>query len=135
MNPHKAAARLRIALHRSRLLQTGLLAGFWFLGEGLTRALDLPVPGGVVGMAIVLALLASGKLSMFAMRRGANWLLAEMLLFFVPACMAVLDHHELFGTLGLKLLAVIVAGTLLVMGSTAFTVDAYYRWKLRHEME
>jgi len=49
--------------------------------------------------------------------------LAEMLLFFIPAVPAVLDHQEFLGPLGLKLLAAVLAGTLLVMGGTALTVD------------
>ena len=105
---------------------------FWALGEGLARMLDLPVPGGIVGMVAVLALLASGWLRPAALRRGAYWLLAEMLLFFVPAVMAVLDHHEFLGALGFKLAAVILVGTLTVMGVTALTVDACYRWRMRH---
>ena len=129
---HPLIKRLRIAVHRSRALQIGVLVLFWALGEGLARMLDLPVPGGIVGMAAVLALLASGWLRPAALRRGAYWLLAEMLLFFVPAVMAVLDHHEFLGALGFKLAAVILVGTLTVMGVTALTVDACYRWRMRH---
>lgn len=65
------------------------------------------------------------------MRSSAGWLLAEMLLFFVPAVMAVLDHSEFMGLLGLKIAAVIVAGTVMVMGGTALAVDLCYRWRLR----
>jgi holin-like protein len=56
-----------------------------------------------------------------------------MLLFFVPAVMAVLDHHEFVGLLGLKIVAVILVGTVLVMGGTALTVDLCYRWRARRE--
>lgn len=129
---HVLFKQARIAVHRSRLLQIGVLALFWALGEGLARALDLPLPGGIVGMVAVLALLGSGWLRPAALRRGAYWLLAEMLLFFVPAVMAVLDHHEFIGSLGFKLAAVILVGTLTVMGVTALTVDACYRWRMRH---
>jgi holin-like protein len=135
MHPSRILSRLRPVLHRSRVLQIALLIGFWVLGEQLTRLSSLPVPGGVIGMAIVLALLASRRLSPFSLRRGAYWLLAEMLLFFVPAVMAILDHGELAGALGLKLLAVILPGTLLVMGGTALTVDLCYRSRARHALD
>jgi len=65
--------------------------------------------------------------------RGAGWLLAEMLLFFVPAAMIVIQNPQLFGTLGLKLLLVIVVGTVLVMAATALTIDLLFRWKQRRE--
>lgn len=122
--------RLSRTLDRSRLLQIALLCGFWALGVGLARLSGLPIPGGVFGLAILLALLASGILRPLTVRRGAAWLLAEQLLFFVPAVMALLGHHELLSGLGLKLIAVIVAGTLLVMTGTALTVELWYRWRL-----
>ncbi len=124
--------RFRYRLHHSRLLQIGLLSGFWLAGELLVRLAHLPVPGGIAGMLIVLAMLASRRLSPLSMRRGADWLLAEMLLFFVPAVLAVLDHHEFLGWMGVKLLAVILAGTVAVMSVTAIPVDLCVRLSLRH---
>ncbi|MBN8898593.1 MAG: CidA/LrgA family protein, partial [Rhodospirillales bacterium] len=96
------------------------------------RVAHLPVPGGIAGMLIVLALLASRRLSPVSMRRGADWFLAEMLLFFVPAVLAVLDHHEFLGWTGLKILAVILGDTVTVMSVTAHTADLCVRLSLRH---
>jgi holin-like protein len=123
----------RRGLRRSRFLQIALIVAFWLIGEALVRASVLPIPGGVVGLFIVYGLLASRKLSLFSIRRGANWFLAEMLLFFVPAVMAVLEHHEMLGWLGLKILAVIVLGTIVVMAVTAVTVDVLCLWSATHE--
>lgn len=132
MTAHKLTIGLRRNLHRSAPVQIGLIFGFWMAGEALVRVAGVPLPGGLVGMAIVLVLLASHRISLFSMRKGANWFLAEMLLFFVPAVLAVTNHHELFGLLGLKVLVVIVAGTLAVMSVTALTVELCYRWTSRH---
>jgi holin-like protein len=65
--------------------------------------------------------------------KGAGWLLAEMLLFFVPAAMILMQNPQMFGLLGLKLLAIIVVGTILVMAATALTIDVLFRWRQRHE--
>lgn len=119
-------------LRHSKLLQIGLLILFSLAGQKIAGALDLPIPGGIVGLVLVLGLLASGKLQVQAVRRGANWLLGEMLLFFVPAVMSLLDHHEFLGMLGLKVLATIVAGTAMVMVGTALTIDLGYRWMHRN---
>ena len=61
------------------------------------------------------------------MRLGANWFLAEMLLFFIPAVPAVMDHREFLGLMGLKILGVILGGTIAVMAVTALTTDLAYR--------
>ncbi|ENN84483.1 hypothetical protein RHSP_72268 [Rhizobium freirei PRF 81] len=115
----------------SRLAQILLLLGFWQVGEAIVRLTHLPIPGAIVGMLLVLALFASGRISMASMKRGAEWFLAEMLLFFVPAVLALLDHGEFIGIVGLKVLAVIFAGTVIVMGVTAMTIDIGYRLMMR----
>ena len=119
-------------VRHSAPLQVGLVIGYWLAGEALVRLFALPLPGGIVGLVIVLALLASRRLKTQSMRRGAQWLLADMLLFFVPAVLAVLDHHELLGLIGLKILFVILLSTVSVMIATAFTVDRCYRWRAAH---
>ncbi|MBM7044133.1 MULTISPECIES: CidA/LrgA family protein [Rhizobium] len=111
----------------SRLAQIFLLLAYWQAGEGIVRLAHLPIPGAIAGMLLVLALFASGKVSMTSMQRGAEWFLAEMLLFFVPAVLAVLDHGEFLGIVGLKVLAVIFVGTVIVMGVTAISIDFGYR--------
>lgn len=83
-------------------------------------------------MLFALVLLASGGVSVFSMKRGADWFLADMLLFFVPAVLAVLDHREFLGLLGLKILAIILVSTALVMTATAMTVDLMLRWREKH---
>jgi len=132
MTTHNLMIRFHYALHNSRLMQIATLFGFWLAGEGFVRLVGLPLPGGIVGMALVLALLLSGRISLFSMKRGAEWFLAEMLLFFVPAVLAVLEHQELLGMLGVKIMAVILVGTLTVMTVTALTVDMCYRLSVRY---
>ncbi|MCK0197142.1 CidA/LrgA family protein [Ancylobacter sp. 6x-1] len=134
LSPRRVAPVRHLA-RRARhtpLAQAGLVTGFWMAGEALVRAGGIPLPGGIVALVAVLALLASGRLSALTVRRGAHWLLADMLLFFVPAVLAVLEHPELLGLLGLKILFVILASTTAVMVVTALTVDLCSRWRARH---
>jgi holin-like protein len=127
MSPRKLILAGRRAVRGSRLSQIVLVLGFWLLGNAVARLSGLPIPGGIIGMLIVLALLASRRLSHASLRQGANWFIAEMLLFFVPAVLAVMDHREFIGLLGLKILSVILLGTLVVMAVTALVVDLGYR--------
>ena len=127
MSTQTISTRLRRFLHRNELLQLGLVVAFWVAGQSLVKLAGLPVPGGVVGMLAVLLLFATRRLSVLSIRRGAEWFISDMVLFFVPAVLAVLDHRELLGLVGLKVLAVIVGSTLAVMGVTGLTVDLCYR--------
>lgn len=131
MARHLGTTLLRIHLRRNRWVQAGLMVALWAAAQALVSRLNLPVPAGVVGLAVLLVLLASGRVPVAWFGRGSSHLLDHMLLFFVPATMALLDHRELFGTLGLEVLGVIVVGTLLVMVGTALAVEACFRWSAR----
>jgi len=90
------------------------------------------VPGGVIGMLILLALMATGRLPAARLTLGARGLLNHMLLFFVPAVITLRDHAELISPLGLKLLAVIVVGIVSVMIGTALIVECSIRLRSHH---
>jgi holin-like protein len=127
MKADRLARVLRCKLRRSRFLQILILTAVWLLGELLVRSLHLPVSGGVVGLFLLLALFATGKFKTRNLRRGAELLLSNLLLFFLPAVSAVLYHRELFGWLGIKALIVVLAGTIIVMVVTALVVEACFR--------
>lgn len=86
-----------------------------------------------IGLFVLLLAFALHWLSPSSFAQGAQWLLAEMLLFFVPAAMILLDNRQMFGWLGVKLLAVVVGGTVLVMAATALTVEWLFRRSQLHE--
>ena len=72
--------------------ELAVLIAFWWAGGWLAKAIGLPLPGGVVGLAALLLLFASGLLRPAWLQAGAGLLLAEMLLFFIPALMSLLDY-------------------------------------------
>ncbi|WP_312914790.1 CidA/LrgA family protein [Stenotrophomonas sp.] len=129
----RSRLNLKRWLRRSTWLQIGLLVAVWLLADTLMRYLGVPVPGGIVGLFVLLLAFALHWLSPSSFAQGAQWLLAEMLLFFVPAAMILLDNRQMFGWLGVKLLAVVVGGTVLVMAATALTVEWLFRRSQLHE--
>lgn len=79
-------------------------------------------------MASLASFRASGS-QPASIESGARLLLGEMLLFFTPPLMAVLNHPELLGWTGLKLAVIIVLGTLGVMLAVAAVVERAIRWE------
>ena len=114
--------------------QSALLAALWFIADQAARRLSLPVPGSVVGLATLLALLLTGGIAPKWVKAGADWLLSNMLLFFIPAAVAVVQYGGLFKSDGWRLALVVVAGTLTVMVAVAFTVDQDARLERRLAM-
>ena len=120
--------------HFSRLLtELVVLLAIYLLGTQLAVWLAWPVPGGVVGLGLLLATFATGLVKPAALQLGAGVLMAEMLLFFIPALMSLLDYGGLLRNDGWRILLVIGLSTLAVMLVTAFTVEWVCRWRLRHE--
>jgi len=57
---------------------------------------------------------------------GANWLIAELLLFFIPSAVGIVNYDEILSWQGINAILVIGLGTFIVMSSTALIVN---RWK------
>ena len=81
-------------------------------------------------MFLLLCGLLTRTLQLSWFKLGARWLLAEMLLFFIPAVIAVVKYPEMMRHQGLAILLVIVLSTLFVMAVTALAVDGVYRLEL-----
>ena len=117
-------------------VQVFLYAGLFIVAQYLVQWLHLPLPANLVGMILMLALIVCRVVPLSWVRAGARWLLAEMLLFFVPAVVAVVNYAQLLMVEGWRIFAVIALSTLMVLGATAWVVDKVYRFeisRLNHE--
>jgi holin-like protein len=109
------------------IVQVALLIGIWWACDVAVHLLHLPLSGGVLGLGVVLALLFSGVLRVDRVKMGAQLLLTEMILFFIPAVVAIVRYQDLLLQSGVKLMALIVIGNACVMFLTAFAVEAIVR--------
>jgi holin-like protein len=111
--------------------QCAVLAGVWFVADLAVRSIGLPVPGGVVGLGLLLVLLLCGGVAPRWVKAGADWLLSELLLFFIPAAVAAVQYGGLFREDGWRLALVVAGGTLMVMVAVAFAVEQASRFERR----
>jgi|SRR5471032_3191440 len=128
------ALRTRAPSYLSRLqvpIQVVLYAALYLVADRLVTLLHLPLPANVVGMFMLLLLIMSGILPLKWVMAGSRWLLAEMLLFFVPAVVAVVNYTSLLMVEGWKIFLVIAVSTTLTLGITSLVVDRIYRLELR----
>ncbi len=85
------------------------------LSDALVERLRLPIPGAIAGILLLFALLKLKIVKLQWIDKGADWLLAEMLLFFIPAAVGVVKYKSLVAHSGLRIAAVILISTIAVM--------------------
>jgi holin-like protein len=104
-----------------------LLLTFQLIGEVIARFFQLPVPGPVIGMALLFLtlLLRSGLAD--SMRDTAQTLLQHLSLLFVPAGVGVMVHAQRLSDDWAPLLASLIGSTLLALAITALLMTAMTR--------
>lgn len=111
-----------------------ILTALYLAGEGISRYLALPLPGGVIGMVLLAGLLFSGILDVRQVETTAQLLLENMSLFFVPAGVGLLVYFEVIMLHWLVIFLIIVLSLLTVLAVTGMTMQAIERKRGRdHE--
>ena len=95
-------------------------------GEAATRAADWPVPGPVLGMALLWALMLAWPAIADMVRPVGEGILRHLSLLFVPAGVGVVGHISQLGTQTLSLAVAILVSTVLAMiaGAWVFVLVA-----------
>lgn len=103
----------------------GALAGitallvFQLAGELLVRGLDLPVPGPVAGMVLLLAGLALRGARPRGLDLAADRLLANLSLLFIPAGVGITRYLDLIADEWAAILLALFGATLVTLAVTA----------------
>ncbi|CAA2099306.1 MULTISPECIES: CidA/LrgA family protein [Methylobacterium] len=111
------------------------------VGEALARGAALPVPGPVIGMALLLlfmvvrdrwrgqaARILAAPLVDGTLERSGKGLLAHLSLMFIPAGAGIVGRLDVLEAHGLALACVVVVSTLATLTATALTFVAVKRW-------
>jgi len=115
---------MRQALHGCKTAaQIALLVAFAKLADLLVAWLHAPIPGSVAGIVLLFALLKLRILRLEWIELGAKWLLAEMLLFFIPAAVGIVDYGSLIAASGWRIVLTIAASTAIVMVVSGWVGD------------
>jgi len=100
------------------------LLGFQLLGEISVRSLNLPLPGPVLGMVLLLLFFMVRPKAAEMMSPTARGLLAHLSLLFVPAGVGVVGHAKSLGSDGPVIILALVLSTTLAIAVAALTFKA-----------
>ncbi|HPQ94258.1 MAG: CidA/LrgA family protein [Thiothrix sp.] len=96
-----------------------VLLVYQLIGEIITRLLQLPVPGPVIGMLLLFASLFLHHNLEQRLDAASASLLTHLSLLFVPAGVGVMAHFGRLEEQWLPILVALVLGTLLTLAATA----------------
>ena len=108
-----------------------VLLVFQLVGEAISHALDLPVPGPVIGFVLLLAALAIRGHVPDGLRTTATGMLNHFALMFVPAGVGVMVHLSRLRDEWLPISIAVVLSTVLTIGITALVMQ----WLMRRFAE
>jgi len=97
------------------LIQILMLCFFSYMMEALSTFFNLPIPGSILGLIILFILLQTNTVHLKWLEAGGNWLVAELLLFFVPSAVGILQYHQLLFENGIKIILIIISSSAVVM--------------------
>ncbi|MDQ0173749.1 CidA/LrgA family protein [Paenibacillus tundrae] len=114
------------------ILQVAILMAFSLLMNQLAGALHLPIPGSILGMVVLFLLLQTGVVKLRWIEVGAAWLLGELLLFFIPSAVGIMNYMPMLEHDGLQILFIVLLSTFLVMVCTGLVATRIAKRKERH---
>ncbi|MDP4085286.1 MAG: CidA/LrgA family holin-like protein [Bacillota bacterium] len=105
------------------ILQVCFLHVFLFLGTALKQMIPLPIPASMFGLFLLFLALYCKLIKLKWVELGAKWLMAELLLFFIPSAVGIVNYQQIFSIQGVKIVLLIAISTIIVMGMTALTAE------------
>jgi holin-like protein len=117
------------------ILQILFIHVFLFLGSAVKAIVPLPIPAAMVGLLLLFLSLVLGIVKLEWVEQGGNWLLAELLLFFIPSAVGIVNYDEMLSWQGLKSVLLIGVSTFIVISSTAFIAEKLNNWKEREVLK
>lgn len=103
--------------------QIVLLCIFSIVMNKLVDFLHIRIPGSILGVILLFALLQSKIIRLEWIEVGGKWLLTELLLFFIPSAVGIMKYKNMLMDNGIYILLVIILSTLLVMACTGILAN------------
>ncbi|MCL6458095.1 MAG: CidA/LrgA family protein [Gorillibacterium sp.] len=105
------------------LLQIGVFYAISYLANIAADALHLPVPGTMLAIVVVFILLQTGVVKLAWLSIGADFLIANLVLFFIPSAVVLMKHTKYLAIHATGILLVVVLGTFLIMAFSGIMTE------------
>lgn len=94
-----------------------------FVGVIIQNIFNLPLPGTILGMLILFVLLWTKVLKVESIEKVCDFLILNMIIFFLPPAVELLEYMALLKTGFFKIIILLIVTTVITMIVTGKTVD------------
>ncbi|MFS0635371.1 CidA/LrgA family protein [Mesobacillus foraminis] len=107
------------------IIQVLFIHVFLYLGAALKLIIpiSIPIPGSMFGLILLFLALCLNLVKLEWVEKGGNWLLAELLLFFIPSAVGIVNYDDILSLQGVEIVLLISISTIIVMGMTALIAE------------
>ena len=113
---------MKIGIIGKSVYQFLMILFIWLVAYVVQNLLHLRLSAGILGLFLLLALLTSQWVKLEQIELATNALLSDLLLFFIPPVVGLVQYQDLLLAQGWKLLIAVTISTVLVMYSTLWTI-------------
>lgn len=103
--------------------ETIIIFGIYLIGDFISKVCNLPIPGNILGMIILLILLCSKVIKISQIENISNFLLDHLAFFFIPAGAELMNSFGIIKDTWIKLIIVCIITTAIVIASTGLIVQ------------
>lgn len=112
--------------------QCAIIFGCLAAGEFLSRVAGVPVPGSILGMLLLTALLQMGWVKVETVRPISRFLVSNMAFFFVPPGVALMLYFDLIAAEWLPITVATVVSTAVVLVVTGVVHQLFHTGVKHH---
>lgn len=112
-----------------------LLLSIYFVSEIISKLLNLPVPGSIIGMILLFVLLTSNIVKVEKVENLANFFLDHLAFFFIPASVGLMTSFTSLKESIFKIILLCILTTIIVISVTAIIVQFICNKKSIKEVE
>lgn len=107
----------------------------YLLGEIISKGLNLPIPGNIIGMIILLILLCTNIIKVEKVETISSFFLDHLAFFFIPAGVGLLTSFDIIKSSLIQILLICIIATSLVIVVTGLIVQALLKLTSKSKLE
>lgn len=107
----------------------------YLLGEIISKGLNLPIPGNIIGMIILLILLCTNIIKVEKVETLSSFFLDHLAFFFIPSGVGLLTSFDIIKSSLIQILLICIIATSLVIVVTGLIVQALVKLTSKSKLE